>query len=90
MDVFPVDTHIYRICRRMELLEPDVPVGRASNVLTPRIRPEDRYALHVLLISHGRQICKARKPRCKQCVLLDLCPEGQRRPAGDAQSSSTP
>jgi endonuclease-3 len=34
---------------------------------------------HVLLIRHGRKICLPRKPRCTECVLLDACPEGQRR-----------
>jgi endonuclease-3 len=33
----------------------------------------------VLLIRHGRQICLPRKPRCTDCVLLDACPDGQRR-----------
>jgi endonuclease-3 len=34
---------------------------------------------HILMIRHGRRVCTARNPRCTECVLLDRCPEGQRR-----------
>jgi endonuclease-3 len=37
------------------------------------------YATHMHLIAHGRTICTARSPRCGECPLLDLCPEGRRR-----------
>jgi len=71
--VFPVDTHIYRICRRLGLLPADVPPARAHELLTPMIAPADRYAMHLLLIAHGRAICLARRPRCGQCCLRRLC-----------------
>ena len=79
MPVFPVDTHIYRIGRRLGLLAPGVPFARAHEVLTPRIAPAHRYALHVLLIAHGRATCRARRPRCEECRLLALCPHGRQR-----------
>ena len=79
MEVFPVDTHIYRIARRLGVLREDVPFARAHEVLAPLIAPPERYAMHVLLISHGRQTCRAQRPRCDQCRLLDLCPHGRRR-----------
>jgi endonuclease III len=34
---------------------------------------EDTYAMHVDMIRHGRQICRAQRPRCTQCPLRDLC-----------------
>ena len=82
MPVFPVDTHIDRIARRLGLLPASVPWARAHEVLTPMIAPKDRYATHVLLIAHGRRTCRARNPRCEWCSLLDLCPHGQGRHGG--------
>ncbi|HOD84757.1 MAG: Ultraviolet N-glycosylase/AP lyase [Planctomycetes bacterium ADurb.Bin126] len=79
MPVFPVDTHIYRIAVRLGLMDESVPFARAHEVLGPMIAPGDRYATHVLLIAHGRTICRSRKPRCDRCYLLALCPEGRRR-----------
>jgi endonuclease-3 len=77
--VFPVDTHVLRIARRLGWVGPKATPERTEQVLTPRIRPADRYALHVLLIAHGRQTCRARGPRCRPCALLSLCPDGRRR-----------
>jgi endonuclease-3 len=77
--VFPVDTHIFRIARRLGVLAENVPPARAHEVLTPLIAPRDRYATHVLLIAHGRAVCKARIPLCRQCRILHLCQHGQQR-----------
>jgi len=60
--VFPVDTHVHRIARRLGLLADGVPPERAHEVLTPLIAPGDRYAMHVLLIAHGRATCRAQNP----------------------------
>jgi len=75
--VFPVDTHIFRIARRLGVLAGNVPQARAHEALMPLIAPRDRYAMHVLLIAHGRAVCKARIPLCGQCRILQLCPHGQ-------------
>jgi endonuclease-3 len=52
---------------------------------------------HLLLIEHGRRTCKARRPRCDGCVLLDLCPFGAtvvsgraRRPADRSAEQANP
>jgi len=86
MSVFPVDTHIFRVTRRLGVLPDGVMRERAHELLTPQIAPNDRYALHVLLIAHGRNICRARNPRCAECTLLSLCPFGRN---GPRQTSST-
>lgn len=75
--VFPVDTHIYRIALRLGLLTPRTPQARAHEVLTPMIAPADRYATHILLIAHGRAICRARRPQCDRCTLLEFCRFGK-------------
>jgi endonuclease-3 len=77
--VFPVDTHIHRIARRLELISPKTTAEQAQQILTPTIQPSDRYAMHVLLIQHGRKTCRAINPKCDECVLLKLCPYGKMR-----------
>jgi len=79
MPVFPVDTHIHRIAIRLGLIETKTSAERACELLTPMIVPADRYAMHILLIEHGRKTCRAINPKCAECTLLDLCPTGQRK-----------
>jgi endonuclease-3 len=79
MGVFPVDTHIHRIARRLKLIGPKTTAERSHDLLKPMIPPTDRYEMHVLLIEHGRRTCRAINPRCGECVLLDVCPYGQER-----------
>ena len=77
----PVDTHVYRVGTRLGLFRPGAPFDEAHDELLALADPEDAYELHVSLIRHGRRTCNARAPRCGECPLLDLCPEGQRRTA---------
>jgi endonuclease-3 len=77
--VFPVDTHIHRIAKRLELIPQRASAEQAQEILTAMIRPSDRYAMHVLLIAHGRQTCRAINPECENCVLLSMCPFGKHR-----------
>ena len=74
LPAMPVDTHIYRVTKRLSLIEPGVSADKAHDLLDELI-PQDRiFALHVYLITHGRQICKARKPKCTDCNLSKICP----------------
>jgi len=77
--VFPVDTHIHRIARRLGLIKPKATADAAHEILKPMIAPKDRYEMHILLIEHGRKTCRAISPRCDECVLLGICPFGQTR-----------
>lgn len=77
--LFPVDTHIHRIARRLGLVGPKATAEQTHDLLTPTIPPEDRYEAHVLLIEHGRKACRAINPRCAECVLLKSCPFGRQR-----------
>lgn len=76
--VFPVDTHIHRISKLLGLIEPSVPAEAAHGVLQGMIPDNMVYSLHVNLVTHGRRVCKARRPACDDCVLLSECPAGQR------------
>src|SRR5687767_12962407 len=77
--VFPVDTHIHRIARRLGLIGPKVTAEQAHELLKPMIRPPDRYEMHVLLIEHGRRTCRAINPLCGECALVRTCPYGMQR-----------
>jgi endonuclease-3 len=70
---FPVDTHIYRVTKRLGLVDPRVTRERAHQELERLVEPEAYHAFHLNLIRHGRQVCISRKPRCEICVLRDLC-----------------
>jgi endonuclease-3 len=69
----PVDTHVLRLSKRLGLTDEDDPV-KVEMDLNPLVRQDERGALSLRLILHGRQVCKARKPRCDACVLADICP----------------
>lgn len=76
--VFPVDTHIHRIAQRLGLIDAKCSADEAHERLTAMIRPDDRYAMHLLLIEHGRRVCRAGNPQCDECILKDLCPSRRR------------
>jgi endonuclease-3 len=76
-ELFPVDTHIHRIAIRLELIPEKSTAEQAHDLLKPMINPPDRYEMHILLIEHGRKTCKAQRPRCEECCLLNLCPTGK-------------
>jgi endonuclease-3 len=69
----PVDTHVTRLSKRLKLTnETDaVKIELDLNGIVP---PEERGALSLRLILHGRRVCVARRPRCAECLLLDICP----------------
>jgi endonuclease-3 len=71
--VFPVDTHIHRIAKRLGWIDDDSSAEHAQETLTKMIRPRDRYGMHVLLIEHGRKICRAIRPKCQECALRAMC-----------------
>jgi endonuclease-3 len=71
-DVFPVDTHIHRICNRLGLVDTKNPemTFREMESLIPKGRA---YELHTNLIRFGRAVCTAKKPLCYKCPLLKEC-----------------
>jgi endonuclease III len=77
----PVDTHVYRVGGRLGLFDPRASIDAAHEMLR-LVDPGDAYEVHVLLIRHGRRTCVARAPRCGECPLRRMCPEGRRRLAG--------
>ncbi|RLG20152.1 endonuclease III [Candidatus Micrarchaeota archaeon] len=70
----PVDTHIFRVSKRLGLLDEKTGYEAAHEKMESIIPAEDIFSLHVNLISLGRRICKPRKPKCGECPLNSLCP----------------
>jgi endonuclease III len=71
---FPVDTHVHRVAARLGWIPVKATAEQAHRLLAPRVPPDIRYDLHVAMITHGRTVCRAQRPRCDVCVLRDLCP----------------
>jgi endonuclease III len=71
---FPVDTHIFRISKRLGLIHEKTSLDEAHVILERRVPPEHMYEFHILMIEHGRRVCLARNPLCAQCVLSPICP----------------
>jgi len=71
-----VDTHVRRLTQRLGLTRNDDPVKIERDL--QRVVPRADWARFPhLLIWHGRRVCDARKPRCEECVLEDLCPSSR-------------
>jgi endonuclease III len=77
--VFPVDTHCWRIARRLGWVRPTQKdkhcAPRDMDRLQSKIPPELRYSLHVNIISLGREICIPKTPRCNECPISIWCPK---------------
>lgn len=73
LPAMPVDTHIFRVSRRIGLIGPKISVEDAHDILEPMVLPEQVFAFHMYLIRHGRLVCKARNPKCDSCVLAFGC-----------------
>jgi endonuclease-3 len=71
-DGIVVDTHVYRISRRLDLTTAETPDKVEADLM--RVIPRDRWIdfSHEVIL-HGRAICVARKPKCMECPLENLC-----------------
>lgn len=69
----PVDTHVLRLSRLLGLTTETDPV-KVEMELNPMVPAGERGAFGLRLILHGRRVCIARRPRCGECVLADVCP----------------
>ena len=68
-----VDTHVFRVSNRLKLSEGDTPLAVEQGLM--KVIPKDKWsAAHHWLIWHGRNVCKARKPLCDRCPLVNVCP----------------
>ncbi len=70
---FPVDTHVWRVTKRLGLIGPHASAENAHETLQALIPPGWRHTMHIDLIRHGRQICYARNPACFRCPISSEC-----------------
>lgn len=72
-----VDTHVHRISRRLELTTQDDPQKIEQDLM--KILPRERWILFShQIIWHGRKLCIARKPKCAECALENICHAGDK------------
>ncbi len=76
MPTFPVDTHIQRISQRTGISSRRATPEKVKGDWEALLPGETYFQLHVSLITHGRERCRARKPQCDGCPLLPLCDYG--------------
>lgn len=75
--VLPVDTHVYRVSRRLGLIDSGVSPARAHQLLEELVPAEAIYQFHLNMLAHGRGVCRAQRPRCHECVLREGCVHGK-------------
>jgi len=68
-----VDTHVKRVSRRLGLTKNSDP-AKIEQDLISLARREDLDSISMTMIYHGRKVCQAKKPKCKICIVKDLCP----------------
>ncbi|MDE2786829.1 MAG: endonuclease III [Chloroflexota bacterium] len=90
MPAMAVDTHIFRVSQRLGIIGPKVNADKAHEVLEAAMPPEDVYPFHVAFITHGRQVCKAQRPRCGACVVNYGCPSRDEEAIRLAAANSEP
>ena len=73
-----IDTHIYRVCQRLGLIGPKINTEKAHEIMESVVEPEQMFQFHASFITHGRQVCKARRPLCLECVVAVCCPSRHR------------
>jgi endonuclease III len=87
----PVDTHVYRVARRLGLIDDRTTPERAHATLEAMMGGDaDRtYRFHVEMIAHGRAICTARNPKCAICPLRSYCEYAAEQAIDPGQPAAT-
>ena len=73
-----IDTHIHRVCQRLGLIGPKVNAEKAHDILEALVAPEQVFPFHISFITHGRQVCRAQRPKCMECIVAASCPSRKR------------
>lgn len=76
--VFPVDTHIHRLSKRLGLVPQKTGAKQAHGIMGELVPDKAVYCFHINMIEHGRKICHPRKPECNKCCLNKKCPSADR------------
>ena len=73
----PVDTHVHRVAQRLALVPAKGSAEKAHDILEAMLAADEVYPFHISLIKHGRRLCRAQRPLCGECPLLEGCPHGR-------------
>jgi endonuclease-3 len=71
--VLPVDTHVLRVSRRVGLIDPKTSAEKAHELLRAMLPDDAVYDFHINMVTHGREVCHARRPEHDICVLAPVC-----------------
>jgi len=71
----PVDTHVYRVSKRLGLIDSKASPEEAHRLLEAMVPEQERYEFHLLMLAHGRRVCQARRPLCQECIFQQQCPK---------------
>jgi len=89
----PVDSHHHRVAQRTGLIARSVSVGPSHVALAAMLPPDwdaqQVYDNHEVMMLHGQRCCFYKKPACRRCAILDLCPTGQGLLHGNAASEAS-
>jgi endonuclease-3 len=69
---FPVDTHVFRVTKRIGIAAGNTP-DKVSDEVMGKLSEDKYHLMHHLLITHGRRTCTAKNPSCGSCILKDIC-----------------
>lgn len=72
-EVFPVDSHVYRLFNRLGLSDTSVSFANAQTYYETLVPRDIRYSLHVNMVAHGRAVCTDREPKNDICVIRRHC-----------------
>ena len=78
-EVFPLDTHIFRVLKRIGILPQKLTDVKAHKLLDALVPRGKFYSLHINLIRLGINICRPREPLCEQCPLIEYCDYGMNK-----------
>lgn len=84
-DVFPVDTHVHRLCKRFGFVPKNASAEKTHYIMQRLVPAGKSYSFHINLLKHGRQTCKAQNPLCWKCPVFEYCEyefKEERRAAG--------
>jgi endonuclease III len=72
----PVDTHVLRLSKRLGLVNEELgdDAVKVEHALNALVKPDERGLFSLRVILHGRRVCEAKKPKCGECTLADICP----------------
>ncbi len=69
----PVDTHVFRVAKRLGLVDSKSSPEGVHQLLESLIPPQNIYQFHLHMVEHGRKICQAQRPHCQGCGFNQLC-----------------